>query len=69
MGDSLTRVPRGYPPDHPLADDLKRRSFAIGRPLDQAQLCNPRAVRTVTNGFADMRGVMDYLCAALDLGF
>ena len=30
-GDHLTRVPRGYPKDHPAAEYLKYRQFLVGR--------------------------------------
>lgn len=30
-GESLTRVPRGYPKDHPAADYLKHKNFLAGR--------------------------------------
>ena len=32
-GEQLTRVPRGYPSDHPAADFLRRRQFLAGREL------------------------------------
>jgi uncharacterized protein (DUF2461 family) len=27
VGEQLQRPPRGFPPDHPLIEDLKRQSF------------------------------------------
>jgi uncharacterized protein (DUF2461 family) len=30
-GETLTRVPRGYPKDHPAAEYLKHRNFLAGR--------------------------------------
>lgn len=30
-GESLTRVPRGFPADHPAAEDLKRKQFLVWR--------------------------------------
>jgi uncharacterized protein (DUF2461 family) len=32
-GDTLTRVPRGYPADHPAADYLRRKQFLAAREL------------------------------------
>src|SRR5436190_12062052 len=32
-GDRLTRVPRGYPADHPAADILRHKQFLAGREL------------------------------------
>jgi len=34
-GEALKRPPTGYPADHPLIEDLKRKSFAIVSPLTQ----------------------------------
>jgi uncharacterized protein (TIGR02453 family) len=40
-GESLTRVPRGFPADHPLADDLKHKSFTTGIAFTEAEVCAP----------------------------
>ncbi len=33
-GDVMTRIPRGYPPDHPRADLLRHRSLIAARELE-----------------------------------
>ena len=40
-GDSLARPPRGFDPEHPLVDDLKRKDFIASFDLDQADACSP----------------------------
>jgi uncharacterized protein (TIGR02453 family) len=40
-GDSLTRTPRGFPDDHPLADMLRRKDFAAGVELGQRDALSP----------------------------
>lgn len=40
----LTRVPRGYPPDHPAADLLRYQSFTVGRALKAAELKTAKLV-------------------------
>lgn len=40
-GRSLKTVPRGYPRDHPLAEDLKRTDFTAGHPYSEKQACAP----------------------------
>ncbi len=35
-GDSLVRAPRGFDPNHPLLDDLKRKDFIATAPLSDA---------------------------------
>jgi uncharacterized protein (TIGR02453 family) len=40
-GDSLTRAPRGFPDDHPLADMLRRKDFAAGVELGERDALSP----------------------------
>jgi uncharacterized protein (TIGR02453 family) len=40
-GDSLKRGPKGYDPDHPLIEDLKRKDFIAGAPFTEAEVCAP----------------------------
>ena len=68
-GESLVRPPRGYPADHALIDDLKRKSFAAVAPLDDAVVLGPRLRATVASRFRQLAPLVDYLCAALDLEF
>jgi uncharacterized protein (TIGR02453 family) len=37
-GESLKRPPRGFDPDHPLLDDLRRKDFIAGTKLTQRQV-------------------------------
>ncbi len=68
-GDSLKRPPKGFDPDHPAIEDLKRKDFIAVHQLTQ---------KTVTSaGFLDeyeslcKRGapLMKWLCGALDVAF
>jgi uncharacterized protein (TIGR02453 family) len=68
-GESLVRPPRGYPADHPLIDDLKRKSFVGAAALDDATVLGPRLRKSVAVAFAGLAPLVDYLCAALDLEF
>jgi uncharacterized protein (TIGR02453 family) len=68
-GDSLVRPPKGFDPDHPLIDDLKRKDFIASTRFTQAQVTSA--------GFLDMYAAsvrtgapfMRFLCEALGLGF
>lgn len=40
-GESLQRPPRGFDPDHPFIEDLKRKDFVISTPFDEAVVCGP----------------------------
>jgi uncharacterized protein (TIGR02453 family) len=68
-GDSLVRVPQGYAADHPLIDDLKRKSFVAMAPIDDAVVLGPRLRQGVGEHFKALAPLVDYLCAGLDLEF
>jgi uncharacterized protein (TIGR02453 family) len=66
-GDQLTRVPRGYPPDHPRAELLKYKSLYAYREWQPEPWLHERAaltkVRTVWRAVAPLTG---WLAAHLD---
>lgn len=66
LGESLVRVPRPWPADHPHAEDLRRKTFAAGRPIDPA-LPEERLLEVVEAGFRAGLPLVRFLCAALDL--
>lgn len=68
-GESLSRAPQGFPPDHPLIVDLKRKSCAAGVGFDDALACSPGLFAFVVAHFRRMAPLVDYLCAAQNLEF
>lgn len=68
-GDSLVRPPRGFPADHELIDDIKRKDFVAGAALDDDTVLGPRLRQTVAAQFKALSPLVDYLCASLDLEF
>jgi uncharacterized protein (TIGR02453 family) len=40
-GEQLVRPPRGYDPDHPFVDDLKRKDFLVTASFAEAEACRP----------------------------
>jgi uncharacterized protein (TIGR02453 family) len=68
-GESLQRIPRGFPADHPLAEDLKRQSFVGSTPLEDATVLGPNLRRSIASALAGLAPLVDYLCASLDLEF
>jgi uncharacterized protein (TIGR02453 family) len=68
-GDTLVRPPRGFPAEHELIEDLKRKDFVAGAGIDDDIVLGPRLRQAVASGFAGMAPLVDYLCAALDLEF
>ena len=51
QGESLARVPRGFEPDHPAADLLKRKQWYLAARLEPAVVTSPRLVREVADRF------------------
>jgi uncharacterized protein (TIGR02453 family) len=68
-GDALTRPPRGFPADHPLIEDLKRKDFTAGEALEDEVVLGPRLRQAIVSGFTGVAPLVDYLCASLDLEF
>lgn len=68
-GDTLVRAPAGFPADHELIADLKRKDFVASRPLDDATVVGARLKQSVAENFRGLAPLVDYLCAALDLEF
>src|SRR5918993_2061053 len=68
-GEALKRPPAGYSKDHPLIEDIKRKSFAITSPLTQRD--------ATARGFLDewearagkARPFMAFLCSALGVEY
>ena len=68
-GESLVRPPRGFPADHPLIEDIKRKDFVASRHLDDEVLLGAGVVGAIEAELAALAPLVDYLCAALDLEF
>lgn len=68
-GESLSRAPQGFPADHPLLDDLKRKSFAAGVGFDEALACSPKLFAFAVGHYKRLAPLVDYLCAAQNLEF
>jgi uncharacterized protein (TIGR02453 family) len=68
-GDSLVRPPKGYPPDHPLIDDLKRKDFIGGAALPDRDITS----KTFFDDFADRcrraEPFMRFLCDAMGVPY
>jgi uncharacterized protein (TIGR02453 family) len=68
-GDSLKGPPRGYPPDHPLIDDLKRTDFVALRDVSEHDVLAESYLERTMAAFAASRPFMQFLCSALRLPF
>ena len=63
----LTRVPRGYAPDHPAADWLRYQSFTAGTPLTDEQVTSPKLPALLAKHYAAMTPFVRWLNEALGL--
>jgi uncharacterized protein (TIGR02453 family) len=60
-GESLKRVPTGYPPDHPAADLLRKKNVTFGRRLADADALSPTLPTVIADSFAAGTPLLRYL--------
>lgn len=68
-GESLKRPPQGVPDDHPLLDDLKRKSFAAYTSLDEKTVCSGKFLDAYLESCRAGAPLMRFVCDALTLKF
>ena len=62
-GDTLTRVPPGFPKDHPEAELLKQKDLTFGRRLADDDVFSPGLPDLIADSFAAAVPVMRWLAA------
>ena len=67
--DVLTRAPRGYDPDHPLIEDIKRKSFFAMHEADMKLAASSKLVDAVAGTFKAASPLMKFLCTAVGVTF
>ena len=68
-GDSLKRPPRGFDPDHPLIDDLKKKDhFAVGK-YTEAEVISPDFIDQWTEDCMNVSSYIGFLTRAVGLPF
>jgi uncharacterized protein (TIGR02453 family) len=67
VGETLQRVPRGYDPDHPLAEDLKRKDFTLGMPLADAEIVGAGILELTLTRFRQTAPFVQFLSDAVGL--
>ncbi|HJW72607.1 MAG TPA: TIGR02453 family protein [Geothrix sp.] len=68
-GEALKRVPPGFDPDHPLAEDLKLKDFYTYTPLTQRQVCAPEFLEQFTGMCRQNGPLVRFLSRALGLPY
>jgi uncharacterized protein (TIGR02453 family) len=65
-GESLKKAPRGFDPDHPLIEDLKRKDFAIKSTLSDRHVTSPDLLDDLTDAFRATAPFVQFLVEALE---
>ena len=68
-GDSLKRAPKGYDPDHPLIDDLKRKDFIGVANFDAKTAGDPEFLMEYWKLCRKGGPMVEFLCDAVDVPF
>ena len=68
-GEGLSRPPRGFDVDHPLIEEIKRKSFYALHDADAKLAQSPALVGEVARTFASAAPLVRFLCSAVGVGF
>ena len=63
----LQRMPKGFSPDHPYAELLKNKSFAVTRPMSRKEVLAPDLEDLVVETYTEMLPFRRYLNRALQV--
>ena len=69
MGESLKRPPRGFPADHALVEDLKRKTLALTRDVSLAVALAPDAASSIASALYEAAPLLAWQCSVLGLPF
>ena len=67
--EMLKRVPSGFDPDHPFADDLRMKSFTAGGRLTQEFVTSDSLVEDLAARYRRAAPLARFLCEAIGLPF
>ncbi len=68
-GDTLSRPPRGFPPDHPFMDDLKRKDYLASVSFSDTNVCSAGFLKQFAEACRTMRPLLEFTSSALGLPF
>ena len=68
-GDAVTRAPRGFEPDHPYIEDLKRKDFIGVMSIDEDAIMTPDFVKESLAAFKAAIPFSRFLCEAVGVPF
>ena len=68
-GEGLKRPPRGFPSDHPMVEDLKRKDFIGIAEFEAVEALSPDIADKAARSFGSAKPFMAFLCSALEVSF
>jgi uncharacterized protein (TIGR02453 family) len=68
-GGSLKRPPRGFAPDHPMIDDLKRTDFITSVRLSQKEVCSKNFIADFAAECRKMAPLVRFVAGSLKLAW
>lgn len=68
-GSALKKAPRGYDPEHPLIDDLRRKDFIAVQNIKVSRVTEKDFVKHTGALFAATKPLVKFICDANDLDF
>lgn len=69
VGESLKRPPRGFDPEHPLIDELKRKDFISVENFSQTKACSTGFIDQVAKSFRTSAPLVKFLTEAVGQPF
>jgi uncharacterized protein (TIGR02453 family) len=66
-GSTLTRPPKGFDPDHPFIEDLKRKDFVTSVRFSESEVCGSRFLPDFAKACRTMSPLVAFLTRSLDL--
>ncbi len=68
-GDSLKRAPKGYDPDHPLIEDLRRKDFIASTQFTEEETCQSEFIEQFADSCRRAAPFVGFLTTAIGLPF
>lgn len=68
-GDQLVRAPKGFDPEHPLINDLRRKSFFCFEDADEKRVTSKDFEKDVEKQFRKVAPLMGFIATSLGVNF
>ena len=68
-GASLKRAPKGYDPEHPMIEDLKRKDFVAFAQIPESEITKPGFLDEYTRLCRSGAPLVKFLCEAVDVSY